>query len=1009
MKNLKKLLALVVACVMVFGMVASAAVIDFPDVAVTAKYAEAVKVLSALNIINGDETGNFNPDKNVTRAEMAKILCAMMSKNASFGQTDSGFADVTAAHWASGYVKHAKGLGYINGYDAATFGPEDNVTYEQAIKLIVAALGYTLAADANGGYPAGYMMIAADKNITKNVVIADATAPAKRSDIALLAFNALEVGMMERETYGTTAEYKEGSKTLLADKLGAKKAEGVIVATYVEDPANYDVEDAEIRFDPKGDAEAYTRPCTDITAPKYLGYKDVTAYLAENEDGKEEIIAVTVKATNVTEYVFEDLDVLADEDDLDGDEMSIGNQGGENTELAVAGQFTYWTSAEHDDKKPTVLDIEAGAAVYVNGVQADFTEANLIPQVGTIVAYDTNDNDKIDLFVVEKYGIAVVDSVVAKSMKVRFKPDADLYVKSDFVENQYALNEDEAEFLKNITVTIDGEAAELADLQEFDVAYIRTNDFADEAGMTFIEFIVSRKTVEGKAMSAIVDGVITIGAEDYDVYPTIDIRLGSEGKYFLTVDGMIVGRDTEVALNDKYGYVYKIGNSAFGDKSVRLFTAEGEDVTYDVSDRIEINEVHPAVRKASEAYSFVELAEIFDVTYTEVADDEAATEANAEAACAALVAKYDTNDDDAVSPEEIIVYLGSDAASYEEKLFAYEVSGDAITAIYLTNVEDAVAEENDVLEAAEYTWKNGRFVQGGVGTTLASGAKIFMIADDETDIAKWKVVDASALVAGRTYTATLYGYDPKADDFKAVLLNGSSGEYDASAALAYFKSVVETVYGEDDEEAMKVTFIQAREEKVMYVMDEQLDLFDDYAIGTAFLYEVDEDANLIADAQVIFTPDAELDKDDVIDALTEGEDFADLFDAYVDEANDFMFTLDEDELDVDNEVWFGVIGAVSAADGGLALTIAAGANIKNSGYNYVVGNDANVVVLDYTKRTVANKLVKADVDAIEASDCTVKAGKLDLTGDAEDMNFKYALVRLYNDKVVDVLVINYEN
>ena len=170
MRNLKKLLALVVACVMVFGVVASAAVVNFPDVASNAKYAEAVKVLSGLNVINGDDKGNFNPDQNVTRAEMAKILCTLIGAGTQ-GQVDSGFADVTAAHWASGYVKHAKGLGIIAGYNDVEFGPEDNVTYEQAIKLIVAALGYTYMAEDKGGYPSGYMMVAADLKITNKVTI----------------------------------------------------------------------------------------------------------------------------------------------------------------------------------------------------------------------------------------------------------------------------------------------------------------------------------------------------------------------------------------------------------------------------------------------------------------------------------------------------------------------------------------------------------------------------------------------------------------------------------------------------------------------------------------------------------------------------------------------------------------------------------------------------------------------------------------------------------------------
>ena len=50
----------------------------FPDVPATAPYAEAVKVLSEAGIIQGDTSGNFNPDRTVTRAQTAAVLCRML-------------------------------------------------------------------------------------------------------------------------------------------------------------------------------------------------------------------------------------------------------------------------------------------------------------------------------------------------------------------------------------------------------------------------------------------------------------------------------------------------------------------------------------------------------------------------------------------------------------------------------------------------------------------------------------------------------------------------------------------------------------------------------------------------------------------------------------------------------------------------------------------------------------------------------------------------------------------
>ena len=65
MKNLKKVLALVLAVVMIMGTVAVASAKDYADIKADSDYAEAIDVLSNLNILDGFKTGetyNFQPD-----------------------------------------------------------------------------------------------------------------------------------------------------------------------------------------------------------------------------------------------------------------------------------------------------------------------------------------------------------------------------------------------------------------------------------------------------------------------------------------------------------------------------------------------------------------------------------------------------------------------------------------------------------------------------------------------------------------------------------------------------------------------------------------------------------------------------------------------------------------------------------------------------------------------------------------------------------------------------------
>ena len=119
MKNLKKVLALVVALTMVLGTVCFA----FTDVAEDADVYTAVQTLSSLSILNGYEDGTFGPDKDITRAEFAAVVCRALGYD-SKATAATSFSDVPADHWASGYINMATNLGVINGMGDGTFAPE---------------------------------------------------------------------------------------------------------------------------------------------------------------------------------------------------------------------------------------------------------------------------------------------------------------------------------------------------------------------------------------------------------------------------------------------------------------------------------------------------------------------------------------------------------------------------------------------------------------------------------------------------------------------------------------------------------------------------------------------------------------------------------------------------------------------------------------------------------------------------------------------------------------------
>lgn len=162
---------------------------SFPDVPDTAPYADAVSLMKEYSIFNGDANGNFNPDAGITRAEFAAVVCRTVGgENEISKKVEATFSDVPSNHWASGYVDWAVKSGIISGYGDGRYGPSDMVTYEQAIKMVVCAAGYSDAALDAGGWPDGYVDVANGLGLLAGV---DETpnVPMTRANVAVMISN----------------------------------------------------------------------------------------------------------------------------------------------------------------------------------------------------------------------------------------------------------------------------------------------------------------------------------------------------------------------------------------------------------------------------------------------------------------------------------------------------------------------------------------------------------------------------------------------------------------------------------------------------------------------------------------------------------------------------------------------------------------------------------------------------------------------------------------------------
>lgn len=165
MKNLKKVLALVLAVVMIMGTVAVASAKDYADIKADSDYAEAIDVLSNLNILDGfknGETYNFQPDGYFTRAQAAKIVAIVHNAatngkikgqdaiSSLYSNAQNPFVDCNNS-WALPFINYCRITGLADGMTKTTYAPERRLTGVQWLKLMLTTLNFDTAKEGYTG------------------------------------------------------------------------------------------------------------------------------------------------------------------------------------------------------------------------------------------------------------------------------------------------------------------------------------------------------------------------------------------------------------------------------------------------------------------------------------------------------------------------------------------------------------------------------------------------------------------------------------------------------------------------------------------------------------------------------------------------------------------------------------------------------------------------------------------------------------------------------------------
>ena len=558
MKKLRKLISAALVLAMLLTS-ASIGALAYSDVDESSSVSEAVGILSNLKIFTGFEDGTFRLNDTVTRAQMAAIVCRMLGYE-SQAESSSGstvFTDVPANHWASGYINVAQQMGIINGYGGGLFGPEDKVTYEQAVKMVVCALGYDLVAQGKGGYPTGYLSVASSEGITKNSK-GSVGEPAKRSTLVMLVYNSLEVRLFDQSSWTTNGsdEYKKTDDTVLSKYLGVQRWEGVVTDVPYTSYADKDYRAKDTPYitidgfykkysngsEVKVDDDSPKRAdCSLVDAGQYFG-KKVIAYIGDSEDddtGHYMVYAISEKTNGNTVTKLSSTQLVDSSD----------------KEWNTKGQISY---RKVGSSKVYDLDLDSKVKFYVNysresRLDEKSSTSNLesyIENGGSITAVSNDNDDDIEYVIVEAFDEEGVIETVNKD-------------GSYYSYDLYTGTLDDIDTDDNDELTIvyrDGSLSSVSKLDDGDT--VSTVKIGKNVRLLY----ASSKTVTG-SVSAYdkEENTVYIGGTDYDISPMFGKTASSlkdeEGTFFLNVNGQIAYNESDSVSSGNYGFVLAVDYS----------------------------------------------------------------------------------------------------------------------------------------------------------------------------------------------------------------------------------------------------------------------------------------------------------------------------------------------------------------------------------------------------------------------------------------------------------------
>jgi len=821
MKITKRVLSLFVATMMLFSLaVTTVSATDFSDVPENYQYDDAIQSLVARGIINGyeeaDGTYTFRPENTITRAEFSKMVIYAIGQGiiAESASSETGFPDVSADHWAAKYISTAHSLKIINGFDDGTFKPDDNVTYDQALKMVVCAKydKFGEAALRHGGYPVGYRKVAGSYGFIKGIVDGVYDAPAKRGTIAKLMDNMIGIDMTKITDDPTVAEQKD---KVIEEEGQVTAIYGVALDGCSTTLSKYQIE----LLLSNGDTEIYNIKNLTVKDDlrSYLG-KIVKVYYEEDISLDVQVLSSMTVQKNKNQETTVDIEdivlpitdttVKYENEDVDIDKIFISD----NASVFYNGSLLTGETLSSIINDPTIVNSGSIRFLSVSGGDAD---------VVFISAY-------------QNYQVNSVNTATKT-----------LYLNNGSSVEALVVNEDD----KNMSITIkkNNSAVGFSSLAKNQILSISKNLASD-----YIEILIGADVVTGRVSAMTRDeGIITVNSKEYSFAKNAtlgsEVEVGSNLKLYLDAFGKIAKYEFQASnVTYTYAYLTKFVESKDG---------------LDSKIYMQVLNLNSTSLKEFKNYSLAEKVSINGVTFDTASDFN-----EIHAALAEQAAKY-TYTETVTDPNtgtDVDVHYGAPADEVYQPI-KYTLKDNKVDSILFgkDNATDADLKVNAdaLVNGIKCTTKNT-----GLANiyTLTSASKVLYVPsqDDLQSIDEYslKTGNNSGLIYNQRYRLLLVDLSSAGTPSLVIVYKDSSSTYnDSMNEWTNYKPVVVTG-NKTTEEYYEVTTLGESGEKVYKVNVDDTDilaLFDNIKIGDIIRVATDsagvvDDVILVAEAADIY-------------------------------------------------------------------------------------------------------------------------------------------------------------